>query len=111
VKKRLWHLLVGTRGGIKRAEILGLVKRRPYNAHEIARLLGVDYKTARHHLRVLVENDLLKASDERYGTLYSWSPALAAHEAEWHEIAEALARSVARPAPKSQPDPPNGSDA
>jgi DNA-binding transcriptional ArsR family regulator len=97
VKKRLWHLVVGTRGGLKRAEIIALVGRRPYNAHEISRLMGVDYKTARHHLRVLVENGVLDASEDHYGTLYFWSAALQQNLPVWQEIWAAVGRNVSEP--------------
>lgn len=90
MNRRLWHLIVGTRGGLKRAEILHLVGRRPYNAHEISRLLGASYKTARHHLNVLVENDLLQVSDDRYGTLYFWSRSLKDDVATWELIWSSL---------------------
>lgn len=88
----LWQLVAGTRGGPRRAELLGLLERRPYNAHELSRLLGVDYKTARHHLRVLVENGLLVADEGRYGTLYRWSPAMRRNAADWTQVSIALAR-------------------
>lgn len=92
LKRRLWHLVVGTRGGIKRAEIIHLLSRRPYNAHELARLLGVDYKTARHHLKVLVENGILVTSADSYGTLYFWSAQLQADAEAWREIWESVGR-------------------
>ncbi|MHB8585370.1 MAG: winged helix-turn-helix domain-containing protein [Thermoplasmatota archaeon] len=92
---RLWHVVVGTRGGPKRAEILSLLERRPYNAHEISRLLGVDYKTARHHLSVLVENGLITAEESRYATLYTWSPSMREQSEEWARI-----WAIVRPARK-----------
>jgi DNA-binding transcriptional ArsR family regulator len=86
VASLLWHTLVGTRGGPKRAEILSLLERRPYNAHEISRLLGVDYKTARHHLKVLLQCGLIVGEAGPYTTLYSWSPAMRADAAEWARV-------------------------
>ena len=67
----LWYLLASTRGGPNRLRILGLLKDRPYNAHQLTELLSLDYRTVRHHLRVLVENGLLvNPAEERYGSLY-----------------------------------------
>jgi len=105
VKKRLWHLVVGTRGGLKRAEIIALVRRRPYNAHEISRLMGVDYKTARHHLRVLVENGILDASEDHYGTIYVWSPAMQASAATWQEIWDAVGQNASGRVDKKEGEP------
>ncbi|MHB8605878.1 MAG: winged helix-turn-helix domain-containing protein [Thermoplasmatota archaeon] len=90
MERTLWHLIVGTRGGLKRAEIISLLERRPYNAHEISRLLAVDYKTARHHLRVLVENGVLVVDEGVYGALYFWSARLVAMRAEWDVIWKAV---------------------
>ncbi|MBI4416876.1 MAG: ArsR family transcriptional regulator, partial [Euryarchaeota archaeon] len=37
--KRLWHLIVGTRGGLNRAKIIHLLHDRPYNANALAAAL------------------------------------------------------------------------
>ncbi|NOZ58135.1 MAG: winged helix-turn-helix transcriptional regulator [Euryarchaeota archaeon] len=74
MKRLLWWLLAGTRGGETRAMILRLLKQRPYNANQLTRELGVDYKTVRHHLRVLQKNRIIVARGERYGRLYFLSP-------------------------------------
>ncbi len=87
VDKRLWHLIVGTRGGLKRAKIVHLLRARPYNANALAAALKLDYKTVRHHLRVLVENDIVMASrDQTYGTLYFLTPRLQTHFEDFLEI-------------------------
>ncbi|WP_457555675.1 winged helix-turn-helix domain-containing protein [Candidatus Pyrohabitans sp.] len=74
MKRLLWWLLAGTRGGETRAMILRLLRERPYNANQLTRELGVDYKTVRHHLRVLQKNRVIIARGERYGRLYFLSP-------------------------------------
>lgn len=74
MKRLLWWLLAGTRGGEMRARIISLLKERPYNANQLAQELGVDYKTVRHHLRVLLKNRIVVAKGERYGRLYFLSP-------------------------------------
>ncbi len=78
--KRLWYLIAATRGGINRARILRTLHDRPYNANDLAGQLGLDYKTVRHHLQVLRENDcVMTLGNEGYGTLYSLSPRLQVH--------------------------------
>lgn len=76
VQRLLWHLIVGTRGGINRARILLLLKDRPYNANSLAEELGLDYKTVRHHLRVLRKNDVVMVSKEKHSTLYFLTPTM-----------------------------------
>ena len=89
--KRLWHLIVGTRGGLNRAKIIHLLRRRPYNANSLAATMHLDYKTVRHHLKVLTENNIVMASrDQTYGTLYFLTPRLQTHFEDFLEIWDKL---------------------
>ena len=75
LKRLLWYILGGTRGGVRRAEILKELQNRPCNANQLAKILRVDYKTVQHHLRVLEENDLIAASEKgAYGAVYLLTP-------------------------------------
>ena len=67
----LWHLIVGTKGGPNRLQILFLLSDGPLNANQLTKELKLDYKTVKHHLEILVENGLVKVSNEKkYGELY-----------------------------------------
>ena len=67
----LWYLIAGTKGGINRAKILLLLHDRPYNAHQLAKELELDYKTVRHHLDVLEKNRLIEPIKKgEYGSPY-----------------------------------------
>lgn len=66
----LWQVLAGTRGGPNRARILKSLDDRPRNANQLAEELGLAYQTIRHHLDVLEDNNVLKSTDEEYGTIY-----------------------------------------
>ena len=77
LRRLLWYVLAGTRGGLMRIRIIELIKDRPYNANQIKEELKVDYKTVQHHLKVLVENKILMTSEEKkYGSVYFLSPIL-----------------------------------
>jgi len=87
MNKRLWYLIAATRGGVNRAKILNLLRDRPHNANDLAGLLGLDYKTVRHHLDVLQENDcVMPLGDQGYAVLYDLSPRLQFHFEEFLEI-------------------------
>ncbi len=92
MRKLLWHLVAGTRGGVNRARILVRLKERPRNANELAGELGLDYKTIRHHLKVLRRNDLVMASEEAYGTLYALSPTILRFWEEFEEVRGSLGK-------------------
>jgi len=66
----LWYVLTGTRGGKNRVRLLKALEERPRNANQLAEDLDLDYKTVRHHLDVLVENDVVKSSGDDYGAVY-----------------------------------------
>lgn len=66
----LWYVLTGTRGGKNRVRLLRALDNRPRNANQLADDLELDYKTVRHHLDVLMENDVVENSGGGYGTVY-----------------------------------------
>lgn len=66
----LWYVLTGTRGGVNRIRLLRAVDERPRNANRLADDLDLSYDTVRHHLDVLVDNDVVRASGDEYGAVY-----------------------------------------
>lgn len=66
----LWYVLASTRGGENRARILRAVDERPRNANQLAEDLDLDYTTVRHHMDVLVENNVVAKSGDDYGAVY-----------------------------------------
>ena len=87
----LWYLLVGTRGGPNRERILRELQRSPHNANQLAQGLAMDYRTVRHHLKLLEQNGLvLRPVGKAYASPYELAPELAIH---FEAIAEVLQRS------------------
>jgi len=75
LKRLLWYLFAGTRGGPSRAEIIRAIQNQPSNANQLAQILRVDYKTIQHHVRVLEENGLIVPSDKgTYGAVLFLAP-------------------------------------
>jgi DNA-binding transcriptional ArsR family regulator len=71
MKTILWWLIAGSKGGINRARIIKELHDRPFNANQLTEKLRLDYKTVRHHLKVLSENGVIESnSGEKYGTMY-----------------------------------------
>lgn len=86
----LWYVLTGTRGGENRARILRALEDRPRNANQLAEALDLDYKTVRHHLEVLLENDVIETSGDDYGAIYMPSDRAQYHWETIEEIFDAL---------------------
>jgi DNA-binding transcriptional ArsR family regulator len=85
-KYLLGWLIAGTRGGISRAKIIQTLNETPQNANQLANLLGMDYRTIRHHLQVLEKNKIITSAGEGYGITYFLSPAMEENYAQFEEI-------------------------
>lgn len=86
----LGWLIEATRGGPMRAKIISAIKETPQNANQLATLLNVDYRTIRHHLRVLEKNRLITSAGEGYGMAYFLSPMMEEHYSLFEEILKRL---------------------
>ncbi|MCC7551228.1 MAG: winged helix-turn-helix domain-containing protein [Methanobacterium sp.] len=70
MRKLLWELLAGSKGGVNRARIIAKLKKRPYNANQLAEILSLNYKTIKYHIEVLEKNDIVVSAGKGYGILY-----------------------------------------
>lgn len=89
----LWWLVASSAGAGTRAELLRAIRSEPRNAQQLSEAVGIDYTTARHHLKVLTANHLVEAIGPRYGQVYSVAPTL---EARWDEFERITARRRSR---------------
>ena len=87
MKNILWYLIAGTKGGETRGKIIELLKTNPCNANKIAEMLNLDYKTVRHHIKVLEKNNLITAINKgNYGAVYFLSEIMKANLPVFSEI-------------------------
>ncbi len=87
LKQLLWYLIAGTRGGANRARIIETLHGRPHNAHQLGEALGLDYRTIRHHLDLLVRNGLLtRPAGDAYAAPYFLSSIIEANYATFEEV-------------------------
>lgn len=70
MRRFLWKLLAGTKGGMNRARIIDELRNRPYNANQLAERLSLNYKTIKYHIEVLEKNKIVISSGKGYGALY-----------------------------------------
>jgi DNA-binding transcriptional ArsR family regulator len=86
LRRLLWYLLGGTRGGPNRVEILKALRDRPLNANQLAGAIHLDYKTIEHHVKVLEENGLVTFSEKgTYGAVLFLTPRM---EEAWSLLEE-----------------------
>ena len=90
LKYLLGWLIAGTRGGPTRARIIETLKETPQNANQLATALKMDYRTIRHHLKVLEKNRIITTAGEGYGTTYFLSPVLEENYGLFEEIVKRM---------------------
>ena len=90
LKYLLGWLIAGTRGGPTRAKIIETLKETPQNANQLATQLGMDYRTIRHHLKVLEKNRIITTAGEGYGTTYFLSPPMEENYGIFEEIVKRM---------------------
>lgn len=87
MEKVLWWLLAGSRGGRNRIRIIRSLDAHPMNANQLAESLDLDYKTVRHHLAKLEENNVVTTMGDEYGKTYFLSDQMEANIDVVDEIA------------------------
>lgn len=70
VRKLLWWLIGGTKGGESRYRVIQQIREEPMNANQLAETLDLDYKTIKHHLELLEDENILETMGEGYGKNY-----------------------------------------
>lgn len=83
----LWYVLASSRGGPTRVRILRALDERPRNANQLATELDLDYTTIRHHLDVLMDNNIVERTDNDYAAVYLFTDQV---ESNWDTVEEIL---------------------
>ena len=86
----MWHTFAATRGGEKRIQMVDLLRERPYNAHQLCKELGVDYRTVLHHIKVLLDNQFITCDEKRYGEMYFLTEVFESQMGEFDDIVKRL---------------------
>lgn len=88
----MYWLIANSIGGKNRVKILDSLFKKPQNANELSENLGIEYKTIRYHLKVLLENDFIEVAGSGYGKTYFISKNLLEHEEYYNKIRKEMRR-------------------
>jgi DNA-binding transcriptional ArsR family regulator len=104
LRRLLWHLLGGARGGENRGRIIHELHTRPGNLNQIATRLNLEYRSIQHHIDILRKNSLVFSQGEKYGMTYFLTPLLESHLDLFYDICGKLKLNLEakRAAPKDQ---------
>lgn len=90
IKRLLWYLFAGTRGGENRIKILDILIKNPSNINQLSDNLQLDYKTIKHHIHILEKNNLITRIGDKYGILYFISNYIEKNIGSYYEIKRRL---------------------
>ena len=69
-KRLLFWLLEGSKGGPTRIQLLSILAKKPMNMRQLALAANLDYKTVKHHVRLLEKNFIIEPMGSGYGKVY-----------------------------------------
>jgi predicted transcriptional regulator len=90
LRRTLWFLLGGKRGGENRARIIWHLRTRPSNMNQLATELNLQYRAIQHHVKILVGSSLVMSTGEKYGVVYSLTEWFDHHFETFEQICKKL---------------------
>ena len=90
MRKALWYLLAGTRGGENRARLIRAIDDRLRNANRLSEALDLEYNTVRYHLEKLEDHDVVETGGEDYGELYFLTDRFERHREAFESITDRM---------------------
>lgn len=60
----------GSKGNSNRARLVSLLKKEPLNVNQLSKKLDLNYRTIRHHIKVLEKNNLVSSVGDKYGAMF-----------------------------------------
>ncbi|WP_409200724.1 ArsR/SmtB family transcription factor [Methanobrevibacter sp. DSM 116169] len=63
-------LFLSSRGGKTRIKIVEALFKKSYNTNQLAKTLGMQYRTINYHLEILLDKEIVEKEDKKYGASY-----------------------------------------
>ena len=93
-------IFTGMSGRYTRMRIICAITENPLNTQEIARKLGLDYKTIKHNIDVLEKNNLITRHGEGYGDVFFPSELISSNLPTLYSVIRKVEAKLDRPGKK-----------
>jgi len=70
VQRLVYWLFIASSGGATRRRIFNGLRSEPANANQLAKRFTLDYKTVRHHLKMLQKNNMVETMGSGYNVMF-----------------------------------------
>ena len=93
-------VFTGMSGRYTRMRIICAITENPLNTQELARKLGLDYKTIKHNIEVLEKNSLITRHGEGYGDVFFPSDLISSNLPTLYSVIRKVEAKLDRPEKK-----------
>lgn len=86
--KELMNLILGRKGGETTIKIIDQLLQHPYNINQLSKKLGLNYKTIKYHIQLILKSNFITQDEISYGSLYYPTQKLKKNLKEYEQIKE-----------------------
>lgn len=86
IKRLFYWLFFASRGGFTRIQIVIKLLNSPLNKNELSVALDLNYRTIEHHIKVLVENNIVEGDNRKYDSIFYLKESVKPHIERLAEI-------------------------
>lgn len=70
IRRLFYWLFFASKGGKTRLRIIKELLNSPMNKNELSKSLTLNYRTVEHHIKVLLENNILEGDERKYDSIF-----------------------------------------
>jgi predicted transcriptional regulator len=70
IRRLFYWLFFASKGGKTRFRIVKELLNSPMNKNELSKHLTLNYRTVEHHIKMLVENNIVEGDERKYDSIF-----------------------------------------
>ena len=82
----LYSLFITSKGAPTRVKIISKLLKNPSSIRELANFCELDYNAINHHIKIMLQNNVIKQHGDRYGKIFYVSELFEANISQFNKI-------------------------